>query len=431
MKSDYMAEVSRLANEYRALVVQAKSLRAENNNVPSRREAELYKRAAEVCSRLANLSVGEARNHWIDCETEASLRLREISSYAMSLNAQKNTESAGGASAARGSASGSSASASSGDSGKGGEKGKGKKGTVPQEVVDGWFKSAPKHGFDAVAGMEELVEKLKGCVRDVAASKLNQYLGMNMVHSFFMYGPPGCGKTFISQAFAHELMKMDYQYMSLSGGDIHNSLVGESEKYVERAFQEAAERAPCIMFVDEIDSVCRNRSMPNVPAHAMSTTTAFLTGYNDICHSDKPIIFIGATNYPNLVDNAMMDRVEMIKLPLPDMKVREHSFEMNFSKILRNEDGFTYEDMADMTDNYNQRDIRRLTDKVKRIIKDELTATYGENETAAVEALQNGSFRMTREMFRKAVNGYQPSKKDDIIRSLDAWDDTQQKRMEE
>ncbi len=430
MKSDYMAEVSRLSNEYRALMVQAKSLRADNNNVPSRREAECYKRAAEVCSRLANLSVGEARAHWIDCETEASLRLREISNYAMSINAQKNSETAGGGSA-KSSASGSAAKIPAGGEGKSTSKGASKKSSVPQEVVDGWFKSAPKHGFDAVAGMEELIEKLRGCVRDVAASKLNQFLGMDMVHSFFMYGPPGCGKTFISQAFAHELMKMDYQYMSLSGGDIHNSLVGESEKYVERAFQEAAERAPCIMFVDEIDSVCRNRSMPNVPAHAMSTTTAFLTGYNEITHSDKPIIFIGATNYPNLVDNAMMDRVELIKLPLPDMKVRENSFEKNFSKIIQNEDGFTYEDMADLTDNYNQRDIRRLTEKVKRLIKDALTKAYGEDEAAAVAALQNGEFRMTREMFTKAVNGYQPSKKDDIIRSLDAWDDSQQKRAEE
>ncbi len=432
MKSDYMAEVSRLANEYRALIVQAKSLRADNNNVPSRREAEYYKRAAEVCSRLANLSVGEARAHWIDCETEASLHLREISNYAMSLNAQKNAEGAGGSTPVKGGsgASGSGAKAPAGGD-KGGEKGKSKKNAVPQEVVDGWFKDAPKHGFDAVAGMEELIEKLRGCVRDVAASKLNQFLGMDMVHSFFMYGPPGCGKTFISQAFAHELMKMDYQYMSLSGGDIHNSLVGESEKYVERAFQEAAERAPCIMFVDEIDSVCRNRSMPNVPAHAMSTTTAFLTGYNEITHSDKPIIFIGATNYPNLVDNAMMDRVELIKLPLPDMKVRENSFEKNFKKIIQNEDGFTYEDMADMTDNYNQRDIRRLTERVKRLIKDSLTARYGEDEVAAVEALQKGDFRLTREMFAGAVNSYQPSKKDDIIRSLDAWDDSQQKRAEE
>ncbi len=434
MRSDYMAEVSRLANEYRALIVQARSLRADNDDVPSVDEARCYKRAVEIASRLANLSVGEARNHWMDCQEESSRKLRDISDYAMALKAKKNNvEGAGGAAPSGGSAakSGSGSSTSSGSSAKSGEKSKGgKRGTVPQEVVDGWFADKLTYGFEAVAGMEDLIEKLRDCVRNVAVTALNQYLGMSMVHSYFMYGPPGCGKTFISKAFAYELKKMGYEYMSLSGGDIHNSLVGESEKYVERAFQEAAERAPCIMFIDEIDSVCRNRSMPNVPAHAMSTTTAFLTGYNDIAHSTKPIIFIGATNYPNLVDNAMMDRVELIKLPLPGMEVRANTFEKNLGKILQNEPGFTFEDMADMTDNYNQRDIGRLTDKIKQLVKEEAKKIYGEDEEAAVEAMKNGEFCMTREIFTRAVNGYQPSKKDDIIRSLDAWDDTQQKNQE-
>ncbi len=434
MKSDYMAEVSRLANEYRAMIVQARSIRADNYDLPSEDEARCYKRAVEICSRLATLSVGEARNHWVDCQEMVSRKLQDTCQEAIALKTQKNTvHNTNGTAASGKTASTSAGSAAASASGKGGEKSKsgGRRSTVPQEVVDSWFASKLDYGFEAVAGMEDLIEKLRDCIRNVAVSKLNEHLGMSMVHSFFFYGPPGCGKTFISKAFAFELKKLGYEYMSLSGGDIHNSLVGESEKYVERAFQEAAEReAPTIMFIDEIDSVCRNRSMPNVPAHAMSTTTAFLTGYNEIAHSRKPIIFIGATNYPNLVDNAMMDRVELIKLPLPGLKVRENSFEKKFSAILQNEEGFAYADMADMTDNYNQRDIDRLTDKVKKRIKDEAKKVYGEDEAAAVEAMKDGTFRLTREIFTAAVDSYQPSKKDDIIRSLDEWDDAQQKNQE-
>ena len=422
MKSSYMADVSRLANEYRALMVQAKSIRTRNNDVPSRKEAECYKRAVEITEKLANLSVGEAYAYWNERQQEASQRFNEISDYALRLARQQEEESdpaAGGSEPQK---------PAGEPAGK--TKKKSAPGEVAPEVVEGWFKEPPKHGFEAVAGMEDLIEKLRGCVRDVAASKINQYLGMDTVHSFFLYGPPGCGKTFISQAFANELMKQGYKYMSLSGGDIHNSRVGESEKYVERALREAEAQAPCILFLDEIDSVCRNRSLPNVPSHAMSTTTAFLTGYNAICHSDKPIIFIGATNYPNLVDNAMMDRVELIKLPLPDLKVRAHTFQMQFEKILRNEPGFTYEDMAEETDNYNQRDIKRLCANIKRLIKNNLQKAYSD-EAAAVEAMEKGDFCLTREMFMEAVNAYQPSKKDDIIRSLDAWDDDHDKRSEE
>lgn len=423
MSFSYMNDMSRLANEYRALMVQATIIRERNDNVPSRKEAECYKRAAELTEKLANLSVGEEYQYWIRCQQEVSKKFNEISEYALRRSKQINeTESTAPKADPK---------APEGFEKKAPQKSKRRNDyEVPQEVVDGWFKDAPKHGFEKVAGMEELVEKLKNCVRDVSANQINKYLGMDSVSSFFLYGPPGCGKTFISMAFANELMKQGYNYMSLSGGDIHNSLVGESEKYVERAFKEAEKRAPCILFIDEIDSVCRNRSLPNIPSHAMSTTTAFLTGYNEICNSDKPIIFIGATNYPNLVDNAMLDRVELIKLPLPDIKVREHTFRMIFEKIIKNEPGFTYEDMADETDNYNQRDIKRLCKNIKHLIKKDLQSVYSE-DSKCVEAMESGEYTLKRELFMNALKAYEPSKKDDVIKSLDAWDMDREKSADE
>lgn len=430
MGVSYLSDMSRWANEYRALMVQASMIRERNDNIPSRKEAECYKRAAELTEKLANLSVGEEYQYWIRCQQEVSRKFNEISEYALRMTrGVSENETAPGKTNAEG------RKASSDD--KKGQKTR-KKGDyeVPQEVVDRWIKSdpndpeTPKHGFESVAGMEELVEKLKNCVRDVSATQINKYLGMDTVNSFFLYGPPGCGKTFISKAFAYELMKQGYKYMTLSGGDIHNSLVGESEKYVERAFREAENLAPCIFFIDEIDSVCRNRSLPNIPSHAMSTTTAFLTGYNGICNSDKPIIFIGATNYPNLVDDAMLDRVELIKLPLPDMKVREHTFKLIFNNIIQNEPGFTYEDMADETDNYNQRDIKRLCKNIKRLIKKDLQSAYPQEEQG-VKAMQSGEYRLKRELFMEALKSYVPSKKEDILKSLDAWDLDREKRADE
>lgn len=424
-KSPYLTEVSRLSNEYKALMVQAKTVRIQNEDIPSRREAELYKRAVEVAEKLANMSIGDAYLFWSDRQQEASQKFSEISEYALQLARQKNGE-AGNSGSPTG------ANHGTGPSGSGANTGKksGSRNDVPADVVEGWFKDPPTHGFESVAGMEELIEKLRNCVRDVASSKIRRYLRMETVHSFFLYGPPGCGKTFISQAFANELMKQGYKYMSLSGGDIHNSLVGESEKYVERAFREAEERAPCIIFIDEIDGVCRNRSLPNLPAHMMSTTTAFLTGYNSITHSKKSIIFIGATNYPDLVDNAMLDRVELIPLPLPDLKVRAHTFEMQFGDLLHNEPGFDYMDMAEETDNYNQRDIRRLCSNIKELVTKQVQTAYPDDD-AAEEAMKSGAFCLTRDLFMEAVRHYHPSKKDDIIRNLDAWNSDRERWGEE
>lgn len=424
MAINYMSEMSRMANEYRSLIVQANMFHEKGDNASIRKEAECYKRAAELTENLANLSVGKEYEYWIECQQEVSRKFNEISEYALRRARQMNESGNPAAtSAPQGKQPESSGAKAQKPQKRGGYE-------IPKEVIDKWSSNPPEKGFEEVAGMEEIIEKLRGCIRNVASTELNQYLGIDMVSSFFFYGPPGCGKTFISRAFICELMKEGYSYLSLSGGDIHNSLVGESEKYVERAFTEAKAKAPCILFIDEIDSVCRNRSMPNIPSHAMSTTTAFLIGYNSLGDSKKPVIFIGATNYPNLVDNAMLDRVELIKLPLPDVKVRAKTFEMFFKPIMQNEPGFTYDNMAEETYNYNQRDIKRLCIQIRDLIKMDVQSIYPD-EHESVEALKSGSYILSKELFEKALKLYVPSRKDDIIRTLDEWDKDRERRSEE
>ena len=106
-------------------------------------------------------------------------------------------------------------------------------------------------------------DRLNDCVQDIASEELNEYLDISTVQSFFFYGPPGCGKTFIIKAFAHELMQKGYRYMKLESSDVHSKFSGEADKIVKRAFAEALEE-PTILFMDEIDGICQSRSMPNL-----------------------------------------------------------------------------------------------------------------------------------------------------------------------
>ena len=167
-----------------------------------------------------------------------------------------------------------------------------------------------------------------------------------------------------------------------------------------------------------------------LPEYAASLTTAFLTGYNKINHSDKPIIFIGATNYPNQVDNAMLDRVELVRVPFPDKEARTFSFEKHFRSILSLEEGFTFEDMADKTDMYNYRDIDRLSSRIKTMVLKAVMQEYKE-ESRALESLENGEYRLTRALFEEAQKNCLPTPKEDIIRELDEWEDKFKKNMEE
>ena len=153
-------------------------------------------------------------------------------------------------------------------------------------------------------------------------------------------------------------------------------------------------------------------------------------GYNRINNSDKPIIFIGATNYPDQVDNAMLDRVELVRVPFPDLEARTFSFEKHFKDLVTLEEGFTFRQMGEATDTYNYRDIQRLTSRIKNKILKEVMKTYGDEETA-LNALKTGEFRLTRELFRQSQESCLPTPKEDIIKALDEWEEKFKRNLDE
>ena len=282
-----------------------------------------------------------------------------------------------------------------------------------------WHKEKPDFGFEKVSGMEKLKEKLKDCLIDTKMEALSDYLKIRPLNSFFFVGPPGCGKTHIVQAFVKELMEKDYDYISLNGSDIISKYVGDAEKIVSTLFDEAIRSAPCIVFIDEIDGVCKNRSIQALPEYAASITTSFLTGYNKIHTANKKIFFIGATNYPQKVDSAMLDRVEVVMVDLPDIQAREYAFKQHFESILTMEKDLSYQKMAAVTEGFNYRDIDRLVEIIKHDIFKKLSRIYSADE--AVRILKSGEFKLTEKRFMLAIKHFTPSNKSDIINDINEW----------
>ncbi|MCC8063911.1 MAG: ATP-binding protein [Clostridiales bacterium] len=409
--------INRLNNEYRAYVYEAETIRSMKKEA-SREEGLNYQRAAQICGQLATMTTGAEAQRWMRCQTMCQEKMREIwkdlfpeeeteaeAEPAASDEPEEEKKPAPAKPAAKKKAAA--------------------KDDVSDATVEKWFKPDPGYGFDEVAGMDDVKKLLSDCVRDVSMSALNDYLGMPTVQSFFFYGPPGCGKTFIIEAFAHELMQQGYKYMSLATADIHSKFSGEADKIVRRAFEEAAKNAPCILFMDEVDGICQNRSIANLSDFNMQLTTTFLTSFNQLQKANrdkKSVIFIGATNYPANVDTAMLDRVELVQIPLPDQAARAHAFRKKFGDIIQLEDGFDWSDMADCTECYNQRDINRVSTKLLNLIRTSVAEGCADGESA-VTRLQNGSFRLTRELFETAKASYVPSPKDDIERSLNEFEE--------
>ena len=243
-------------------------------------------------------------------------------------------------------------------------------------AVRTWYKDKPRHSFEDVAGMEEMKKKLAGCIADAQAGDLREYLKIPKLNSYFFVGPPGCGKTYIVEAFAHELMDQDYKFISILGSDIISKYVGAAEKSVTRLFEEAVNNVPCIVFIDEIDSLCKNRSLPNLPEYAANITTSFLTGYNRIHSEDSKVIFI--------------DRAEIIRLSLPDKEARKAAFVRYFESIVQLKKGLTFDLMAEKTWRFNYRDIERLTSALKLALFHDVLDLFGD-QGLAIEALTSGS----------------------------------------
>ncbi|HJC11237.1 MAG TPA: ATP-binding protein [Candidatus Blautia merdigallinarum] len=408
MEDSYIKKMNMKENICMELMQKADEEYIKNNHQHTKQECAYLQQAATLRSELASMSIGEERAYQQRKLNELNRKITKVimevdpefmKRYKENKQKEKHLKNGSGA----------------------GKADTGGKEKPLDESIASWFKEAPKHSFADVSGMHELKEQLKECIANAQLKNLEDYLKMKKLHSYFFIGPPGCGKTYIIEAFAHELMDKNYTYLSLAGSDILSRYVGEAEKIVTRLFEEAENHTPCIIFIDEIDGVCKNRSLPNLPEYAASITTAFLTGYNRINSSDKDIIFIGATNYPNQVDDAMLDRVELVRVPFPDLDARKRAFSHSLKEIISLEEDFSYDEMAEKTEKYNYRDIDRMVSRIKKEILKQVIHQYP-GEQNAIEALKAGKFLLTREMFDKIQEDFLPTPKDEIEKELDEWE---------
>ncbi|MBQ9155528.1 MAG: ATP-binding protein [Eubacterium sp.] len=416
-KGDYISMMQRKENQCRAWLAKADE-EYLREGCHTKDEGRYLQEATKLQYEMAQLSDGEERRFHQRRVKDLSLRLEEVlkevspETYLRVLQSRNRAGSK---------VSDSADTLYDGPDTDEDSKGKAEGDDELDPAVSSWFKPMPSHSFADVAGMNDLQETLRECIEDAHRGGIRAYLKMSQLHSYFFIGPPGCGKTYIIEAFAHELMEKNYTYLSLDGSDILSRYVGDAEKIIAKLFEQAEKNAPCIVFIDEIDGVCKNRSLPDLPVWASSMTTAFLTAYNRIHSSDKNIIFIGATNYPNQVDNAMLDRVRLIRVPFPDKAAREHAFRLAFEEIVPLGEDITFTYMSERCAGYNYRDIDRLNEIVKEMILKDLLNEYHE-EQAAIKALKDHDYHLTKKVFDAAQADYTPSPKDAIIRELDEWE---------
>lgn len=407
--------VNKLNNQYRALINQAEMIRIQNGEQPSKEEGLCYQNAAEISGQLATLTIGSESNHWMKEQQNCQREIRKIWSelHPEEKKTQKQDVTAKGK-------------ADDQNTEKNGASAK--KQEIDPEVVKSWYLTEkPKHTLDDVAGLEEAKKIMRNCIASSEMSELADYLNLPTVHSFFFYGPPGCGKTYSIKGFIRELMDKGYECLSVDSGDIHAKFSGEADKRLKALFNEAVSKDKCVIFIDEIDGICQNREIPNLSDFNMQLTTTFLNCFNRLVEAGrerKSIFFIAATNYPSNVDTAMLDRVQLIQIPMPGYEMRETIFKNNLDKISLDSD-ISFGDFAERSEGFSVRDIDRIVQNTLQLVFNSLCEKYADKEGAsslAIDTINKKEFRITRQILDEVFESYKPKPNADIERSLNEFE---------
>ena len=212
-------------------------------------------------------------------------------------------------------------------------------------------------GFAAIAGMEELKQLLRDEVLDILQNpEESKAYGISIANGMLLYGPPGCGKTFFAKNLAVEA---GYNFMLKHPSDLMSKWVNGTQENIAAMFKEAEENAPTIIFIDEINTLVPNRANANIHEMSQHAVEEMLAQMDRT--GEKGIFVIGATNYPDMIDPAILraGRLEKkIYIGPPDKKAREELFKMRLQSRASVVDfGVDYEELSKMTEGYVSADI--------------------------------------------------------------------------
>lgn len=214
--------------------------------------------------------------------------------------------------------------------------------------------------FKDVAGIDEAKDELEEIIDFLKDPKKFQRLGGRIPKGVLLVGPPGTGKTLLARAIAGEAQ---VPFFSISGSDFVELFVGVGASRVRDLFEEGKKHSPCLIFIDEIDAVGRQRGAGLGGGHdeREQTLNALLVEMDGFA-PNVGIIIIAATNRPDILDTALLrpgrfDR--RITVPNPDVKGREEIFKVHTAKVplsksvnlkilARSTPGFTGADIANM-----------------------------------------------------------------------------------
>lgn len=220
---------------------------------------------------------------------------------------------------------------------------------------------APSVKFDDVGGMDEVKQRLaRAFLQPIKNPELFKKFGKRIGGGLVLYGPPGCGKTFIARAVAGEI---GARFMSVGLSDVLNMYLGESERRLHELFETARRRAPTVLFFDEVDALGQRRTHLTHHAPQRNVVNQLLSEIDGIGGKQEELFVLAATNHPWDLDPALrrpgrFDR--LVFVPPPDLAARRQILELKLRErptgkvdlgaVAKGTEGFSGADLTALVD---------------------------------------------------------------------------------
>lgn len=226
------------------------------------------------------------------------------------------------------------------------------------------------NGFADVAGMSQIKEMMKKKIINILKDpERAEKFKIQIPNGMLLYGPPGCGKSFIAEKFAEEA---GYNYMFVKSSDLASIYVHGSQEKIGKLFDDARKDAPAIINFDEFEALVPDRSKVD-NASESGEVNEFLSQMNN-CGKDR-VFVIASSNRPDLIDPAVRRKGrldQIIYIPVPDNEARKKIFKIHMSGRPAKEN-IDYVRLAEMTENYVASDIAYIVnDAAVRAFEDDI-----------------------------------------------------------
>jgi transitional endoplasmic reticulum ATPase len=273
---------------------------------------------------------------------------------------------------------------------------------------------APTVRWEDVGGLDDAQMRLKeGVELPLKDPDAFRRLGIRPAKGFLLYGPPGTGKTLLAKAVAREAQA---NFIATKSSDLLSKWYGESEQQIARLFARARQVAPCVLFIDELDSLVPTRGSgqgePQVTERVVNTILAEMDGLEEL----QSVVVIGATNRPNLIDPALLRPGrfdELIYVGVPGQDGRRRILAIQTAKmplasdvdldvLAKRTDRFTGADLEDLVRRAGLAALRESIES-REVTMAHFEAALGDSRASVTPEMEEQYKRMSSQLKQDAV----------------------------